>query len=78
MNPSATSNMLTQLWFITIAVLAIAVLYLEKVPFAPPWIFHPLHFPLPSTNSSGNCALSASIFGRSHTRIYGLLGLLSA
>jgi hypothetical protein len=35
MNPSATPNMLTQLWFITIAVLAIAVPYLEKVLLLP-------------------------------------------
>ena len=31
MNPSATQRMLTQLWFTTIAVLGIAVLYLAKV-----------------------------------------------
>jgi len=37
-----------------------------------------LHFPCRSANNSGNCAFSASIFGRSHTRMYGLLGLLSA
>ena len=30
MNPSATARMLSQLWFITIAVLAIAVFYLAK------------------------------------------------
>jgi predicted PurR-regulated permease PerM len=35
MNPSAAPNMLTQLWFITIAVLAIAVLYLAKVLLLP-------------------------------------------
>ena len=31
MNPSATARMLSQLWFITIAVLAIAVFYLAKM-----------------------------------------------
>jgi predicted PurR-regulated permease PerM/methanogenic corrinoid protein MtbC1 len=35
MNPSATARMLSQLWFITIAVLAIAVLYLAKVLLLP-------------------------------------------
>ncbi|MGA2851560.1 MAG: AI-2E family transporter [Terracidiphilus sp.] len=35
MNPSAAPNMLTQLWFIAIAVLAIAVLYLAKVLLLP-------------------------------------------
>ncbi len=35
MNPAATPRMLTQLWFITIAVLAIAVLYLAKVLLLP-------------------------------------------
>jgi predicted PurR-regulated permease PerM len=35
MNPSATPRMLTQLWFVTIAVLAIAVLYLAKVLLLP-------------------------------------------
>jgi predicted PurR-regulated permease PerM len=35
MNPSATSRLLTQLWFIIIAVLAIAVLYLAKVLLLP-------------------------------------------
>jgi predicted PurR-regulated permease PerM len=35
MNPAATPRMLTQIWFITIAVLAIAVLYLAKVLLLP-------------------------------------------
>ena len=35
MNPSATARMLSQLWFITVAVLAIAVLYLAKVLLLP-------------------------------------------
>ena len=35
MNGSATARMLSQLWFITIAVLAIAVLYLAKVLLLP-------------------------------------------
>ena len=35
MNPSSTARMLTQLWFITVAVLAIAVLYLAKVLLLP-------------------------------------------
>ncbi len=35
MNPSSTARTLTQLWFITIAVLAIAVLYLAKVLLLP-------------------------------------------
>ena len=35
MNPSATQRMLTQLWFTTIAVLGIAVLYLAKVLLLP-------------------------------------------
>ena len=35
MNPSATARMLSQLWFITIAVLAIAVLYMAKVLLLP-------------------------------------------
>jgi predicted PurR-regulated permease PerM len=35
MNPSATTRMLSQLWFITIAVVAIAVLYLAKVLLLP-------------------------------------------
>lgn len=35
MNPSATARMLSQLWFITIAVLAIAVLYLAKILLLP-------------------------------------------
>lgn len=35
MNPTAAPNMLTQLWFITVAVLAIAVLYLAKVLLLP-------------------------------------------
>ena len=35
MNPSATPRMLTQLWFITIAVLAITVLYVAKVLLLP-------------------------------------------
>ncbi len=35
MNPSATARMLSQLWFITIAVLAIAVLYMAKILLLP-------------------------------------------
>ncbi|MGA8086206.1 MAG: AI-2E family transporter [Terracidiphilus sp.] len=35
MNPSSTARILTQLWFITVAVLAIAVLYLAKVLLLP-------------------------------------------
>ena len=35
MNPSANARMLSQLWFITIAVLAIAVLYLAKILLLP-------------------------------------------
>ncbi len=35
MNPSATARMLSQLWFITVAVLAIAVLFLAKVLLLP-------------------------------------------
>ena len=35
MNPSSTARLLTQLWFITVAVLAIAVLYLAKVLLLP-------------------------------------------
>ena len=35
MNPSSTARLLTQLWFITIAVLAIAVLYLAKILLLP-------------------------------------------
>ncbi len=35
MNPSATARMLSQLWFITIAVLAITVLYMAKVLLLP-------------------------------------------
>ncbi len=35
MNPSSTSRILTQLWFITVGVLAIAVLYLAKVLLLP-------------------------------------------
>ncbi len=35
MNPAATPRMLTQLWFITIAVLAITVLYVAKVLLLP-------------------------------------------
>ena len=35
MNPSATARMLSQLWFITVAVLAVAVLYLAKVLLLP-------------------------------------------
>src|SRR5579863_5441188 len=35
MNPSANARMLTQLWFITVTVLAIAVLYLAKVLLLP-------------------------------------------
>jgi predicted PurR-regulated permease PerM len=35
MNPSATARMLAQLWFIIVAVLAIAVLYLAKVLLLP-------------------------------------------
>jgi predicted PurR-regulated permease PerM len=35
MNTSATARMLSQLWFITVAVLAIAVLYLAKVLLLP-------------------------------------------
>ena len=35
MNPSSTARMLSQLWFITVAVLAISVLYLAKVLLLP-------------------------------------------
>ena len=35
MSPSATARMLSQLWFTTIAVLAVAVLYLAKVLLLP-------------------------------------------
>ena len=35
MNPSSTARLLSQLWFITVAVLAIAVLYLAKVLLLP-------------------------------------------
>jgi predicted PurR-regulated permease PerM len=35
MNPSATARMLSQLWFISVGVLAIAVLYLAKVLLLP-------------------------------------------
>src|ERR1700739_129132 len=35
MNPSATARMLSQLWFITVAVIAVAVLYLAKVLLLP-------------------------------------------
>ncbi len=35
MNPSATARMLSQLWFITVAVLAITVLYMAKVLLLP-------------------------------------------
>ena len=35
MNPSAIPRMLTQLWFITVAVLAVTVLYLAKVLLLP-------------------------------------------
>ena len=35
MNPSATARMLSQLWFVTIAALAVAVLYLAKILLLP-------------------------------------------
>ena len=35
MNGASTARMLTQLWFVTIAVLAVAVLYLAKVLLLP-------------------------------------------
>ena len=35
MNGSPTARLLTQLWFVTIAVLAVAVLYLAKILLLP-------------------------------------------